>query len=154
MHLLMYRLEVCSAELVLVVGIGNFGKGLRAPALLNMPRYSWFLWVCIGIEVEFSLDENQSISFTTRHSKGVVDYMHYYSVCKCLILFVTWLLPCFSPDKMGLLDPSTSDGRIIFFLPWQKHTLAGKEEDLIHINTYQSAFYTSVLWGFFNFLVF
>lgn len=35
---------------------------------------------------------------------------------------------------MGLLDPSTSDGRIIFFLPWQKHTLAGKEEDLIHIN--------------------
>lgn len=35
---------------------------------------------------------------------------------------------------MGLLDPSTSDGRIIFFLPWQKHTLAGKEEDFIHIN--------------------
>nr|XP_034302358.1 glycerol-3-phosphate dehydrogenase, mitochondrial isoform X2 [Crassostrea gigas] len=31
----------------------------------------------------------------------------------------------YSPDKMGLLDPSTSDGRIIFFLPWQKHTLAG-----------------------------
>ncbi|XP_022325740.2 glycerol-3-phosphate dehydrogenase, mitochondrial-like isoform X1 [Crassostrea virginica] len=31
----------------------------------------------------------------------------------------------YSPEKMGLLDPSTSDGRIIFFLPWQKHTLAG-----------------------------
>lgn len=26
---------------------------------------------------------------------------------------------------MGLLDPETSDGRIIFFLPWQKHTLSG-----------------------------
>ena len=26
---------------------------------------------------------------------------------------------------MGLLDPSTSDGRVIFFLPWQKFTLAG-----------------------------
>lgn len=26
---------------------------------------------------------------------------------------------------MGLLDPATSDGRVIFFLPWQKHTIAG-----------------------------
>jgi len=26
---------------------------------------------------------------------------------------------------MGLLDPSTSDGRVIFFLPWQKLTIAG-----------------------------
>jgi len=26
---------------------------------------------------------------------------------------------------MGLLDPSTSDGRVIFFLPWKKSTMAG-----------------------------
>jgi glycerol-3-phosphate dehydrogenase len=26
---------------------------------------------------------------------------------------------------MGLLDPATSDGRVIFFLPWQKGTIAG-----------------------------
>lgn len=26
---------------------------------------------------------------------------------------------------MGLIDPATSDGRVIFFLPWQGHTLAG-----------------------------
>ncbi|XP_053139203.1 glycerol-3-phosphate dehydrogenase, mitochondrial isoform X2 [Hemicordylus capensis] len=31
----------------------------------------------------------------------------------------------YSPDNMGLLDPSTSDGRVIFFLPWQKMTVAG-----------------------------
>ncbi|KAK7792577.1 hypothetical protein R5R35_008671 [Gryllus longicercus] len=31
----------------------------------------------------------------------------------------------YSPDQMGLLDPQTSDGRVIFFLPWQKHTIAG-----------------------------
>lgn len=31
----------------------------------------------------------------------------------------------YSPDSMGLLDPSTSDGRVIFFLPWQKFTIAG-----------------------------
>lgn len=31
----------------------------------------------------------------------------------------------YSPDQMGLLDPQTSDGRVIFFLPWLKHTIAG-----------------------------
>ncbi|XP_022169068.1 glycerol-3-phosphate dehydrogenase, mitochondrial isoform X1 [Myzus persicae] len=31
----------------------------------------------------------------------------------------------YSPEQMGLLDPETSDGRVIFFLPWQKHTLSG-----------------------------
>ena len=25
----------------------------------------------------------------------------------------------YSPRSMGLLDPATSDGRVIFFLPWQ-----------------------------------
>lgn len=31
----------------------------------------------------------------------------------------------FSPSSTGLLDPSTSDGRVIFFLPWQRMTVAG-----------------------------
>ncbi|KAH7714275.1 Protein T25G3.4 [Aphelenchoides avenae] len=31
----------------------------------------------------------------------------------------------YSPANMGLLDPATSDGRVIFFLPWQKMTVAG-----------------------------
>ncbi|XP_064646298.1 glycerol-3-phosphate dehydrogenase, mitochondrial-like isoform X2 [Lineus longissimus] len=31
----------------------------------------------------------------------------------------------YSPERMGLLDPATSDGRVIFFLPWQKSTIAG-----------------------------
>lgn len=31
----------------------------------------------------------------------------------------------FSPRGMGLLDPATSDGRVIFFLPWQGSTIAG-----------------------------
>ena len=26
---------------------------------------------------------------------------------------------------MGLLDPATSDGRVIFFLPWEGNTIAG-----------------------------
>lgn len=31
----------------------------------------------------------------------------------------------FSPANMGLIDPSTSDGRVIFFLPWHGNTIAG-----------------------------
>ncbi|KRY55761.1 putative glycerol-3-phosphate dehydrogenase, mitochondrial, partial [Trichinella britovi] len=31
----------------------------------------------------------------------------------------------YSPSSTGLLDPSTSDGRVIFFLPWLNMTLAG-----------------------------
>ena len=31
----------------------------------------------------------------------------------------------FSPRNMGLLDPATSDGRVIFFLPWEGATIAG-----------------------------
>lgn len=31
----------------------------------------------------------------------------------------------YSPRRMGLLDPATSDGRVIFFLPWQGNTIAG-----------------------------
>ena len=31
----------------------------------------------------------------------------------------------YSPSKMGLIDSSTSDGRVIFFLPWQGNTIAG-----------------------------
>ncbi|KAJ1340718.1 hypothetical protein BSLG_004812 [Batrachochytrium salamandrivorans] len=31
----------------------------------------------------------------------------------------------YSPRSMGLVDPSTSDGRVIFFVPWQGSTIAG-----------------------------
>jgi glycerol-3-phosphate dehydrogenase len=41
----------------------------------------------------------------------------------------------YSPAQMGLLDPSTSDGRVIFFLPWQNQTIAGTTDlpcDITH----------------------
>lgn len=31
----------------------------------------------------------------------------------------------YSPSKMGLIDPHTEDGRVVFFLPWQGNTIAG-----------------------------
>ncbi|EPS31873.1 Glycerol-3-phosphate dehydrogenase [Penicillium oxalicum] len=42
----------------------------------------------------------------------------------------------FSPSNMGLIDPSTSDGRVIFFLPWQGNTIAGTTDAPTEI-TYQ-----------------
>ncbi|KAH9495577.1 glycerol-3-phosphate dehydrogenase [Bulinus truncatus] len=35
----------------------------------------------------------------------------------------------YSPESMGLLDPATSDGRVIFFLPWQNVTVAGTTDN-------------------------
>lgn len=32
----------------------------------------------------------------------------------------------FGPEQpMGFLDPHSSDGRVIFYLPWEKHIVAG-----------------------------
>lgn len=38
----------------------------------------------------------------------------------------------FSPRNMGLIDPNTSDGRVIFFLPWQGSVIAGTTGMLIN----------------------
>ena len=36
------------------------------------------------------------------------------------------ILPSYyGPANMGLIDPATSDGRVLFFLPWQNSTVAG-----------------------------
>lgn len=39
----------------------------------------------------------------------------------------------FSPSRMGLLDPATSDGRVIFFLPWQNNTIAGTTDSPVEL---------------------
>ena len=45
----------------------------------------------------------------------------------------------YSPENMGLLDPDTSDGRIIFFLPWQGVTIAGTTDSPCEVSTVDSA---------------
>ncbi|KAK2708708.1 glycerol-3-phosphate dehydrogenase, mitochondrial-like [Artemia franciscana] len=44
----------------------------------------------------------------------------------------------YSPQKMGLLDPATSDGRVIFFLPWEGMTIAGTTDSPCEV-TYSPA---------------
>ncbi|XP_074072052.1 glycerol-3-phosphate dehydrogenase, mitochondrial [Macrotis lagotis] len=42
----------------------------------------------------------------------------------------------YSPESMGLLDPATSDGRVIFFLPWEKMTIAGTTDSPTDITSH------------------
>lgn len=37
----------------------------------------------------------------------------------------------YGPSTLGLLDPSTSDGRVMFFLPWQGKVLAGTTDNAL-----------------------
>lgn len=61
----------------------------------------------------------------------------------CLLLILNLLnagvhitLPgYYSPNDMGLLDPATSDGRVIFFLPWLKSTIAGTTDKACSISS-------------------
>lgn len=41
------------------------------------------------------------------------------------IFYIPYLSHIDSPENMGLLDPSTTDGRVIFFLPWLGNVVAG-----------------------------
>lgn len=44
----------------------------------------------------------------------------------------------YSPQSMGLLDPATSDGRVIFFLPWQGLTIAGTTDSPCEVTQHPS----------------
>ncbi|KJZ78875.1 Glycerol-3-phosphate dehydrogenase [Hirsutella minnesotensis 3608] len=52
----------------------------------------------------------------------------------------------YSPAKMGLIDPSTSDGRVIFFLPWQGNTIAGTTDSPCPISQNPMPDETSIQW--------
>ena len=49
----------------------------------------------------------------------------------------------YSPSNMGLLDPATSDGRVIFFLPWQVRWHDTK--NVIRLHNVSKAIHTT--WG-------
>ncbi|KAI0015633.1 FAD dependent oxidoreductase-domain-containing protein [Xylariomycetidae sp. FL0641] len=52
----------------------------------------------------------------------------------------------YSPQKMGLLDPATSDGRVIFFLPWQGNTIAGTTDEPAKVTTNPLPDEKSIQW--------
>ncbi|KAJ3496769.1 hypothetical protein NMY22_g19768 [Coprinellus aureogranulatus] len=52
----------------------------------------------------------------------------------------------YSPRTMGLLDPSTSDGRVIFFLPWQGNTIAGTTDSPSRVTRNPEASEEDIRW--------
>ncbi|KAI1610234.1 glycerol-3-phosphate dehydrogenase [Exophiala viscosa] len=54
----------------------------------------------------------------------------------------------YSPQKnsMGLIDPATSDGRVIFFLPWQGNTIAGTTDAPCNITQHPIAGEDEIGW--------
>ena len=53
----------------------------------------------------------------------------------------------YSPgQKMGLIDPATSDGRVIFFLPWQGNTIAGTTDTPCPISKNPQPDEESITW--------
>ncbi|KAF9054868.1 FAD dependent oxidoreductase-domain-containing protein [Panaeolus papilionaceus] len=52
----------------------------------------------------------------------------------------------YSPRKMGLLDPATSDGRVIFFLPWQGNTIAGTTDTPASVSREPKASEDEIRW--------
>ncbi|EXJ85497.1 glycerol-3-phosphate dehydrogenase [Capronia coronata CBS 617.96] len=54
----------------------------------------------------------------------------------------------YSPQKntMGLIDPATSDGRVIFFLPWQGNTIAGTTDAPCNITAQPIAGEDEINW--------
>lgn len=52
----------------------------------------------------------------------------------------------YSPRTMGLLDPATSDGRVIFFLPWQGNTIAGTTDSPAPVELEPKAHEEEIRW--------
>jgi hypothetical protein len=50
---------------------------------------------------------------------------------------------------MGLLDPETSDGRIIFFLPWERYTIAGRIIFFLPWERYTIAVYHTISFRYY-----
>jgi len=52
----------------------------------------------------------------------------------------------YCPNGMGLLDYNTSDGRFLFFLPWQNHTLVGTTDRKIPAETLPTPPESEIRW--------
>ncbi|KAJ5086302.1 hypothetical protein NUU61_007609 [Penicillium alfredii] len=52
----------------------------------------------------------------------------------------------YSPSNMGLIDPSTSDGRVVFFLPWQGNTIAGTTDQPTEITPHPEPSENDINW--------
>lgn len=52
----------------------------------------------------------------------------------------------FCPKDLGLIDPSTSDGRVVFFLPWENTVIAGTTDSPTSIDPHPKATRAEIEW--------
>lgn len=52
----------------------------------------------------------------------------------------------YSPRSMGLIDPQTSDGRVIFFLPWEGNTIAGTTDTAAPVEAHPKPAEEEIQW--------
>lgn len=52
----------------------------------------------------------------------------------------------YTPSNIGLIDPATTDGRVVFFLPWEGSTLVGTTDTPTKIEDNPSASEADVNW--------
>lgn len=88
--------------------------------------------------------ENKEIKSICQPSSGIhIVLPNYYRQAIFILLISGQILSAcihlnylhFSPENMGLLDPSTTDGRVIFFLPWLGHVVAGTTDHPCEVTT-------------------
>ncbi|KAJ2443295.1 mitochondrial glycerol-3-phosphate dehydrogenase, partial [Coemansia sp. RSA 2337] len=52
----------------------------------------------------------------------------------------------FSPKSMGMLDPATTDGRVVFFLPWEGGVVAGTTDTVCKVEADPMPSETEIEW--------
>ncbi|KAJ2065477.1 mitochondrial glycerol-3-phosphate dehydrogenase [Coemansia sp. S146] len=52
----------------------------------------------------------------------------------------------FSPKSMGMLDPATTDGRVVFFLPWEGGVVAGTTDTVCNVEADPKPSETEIEW--------
>lgn len=52
----------------------------------------------------------------------------------------------YTPSNLGLLDPATSDGRVVFFLPWQGSTIVGTTDSPSQISANPTPSEEDIRW--------
>ncbi|KAL1957905.1 hypothetical protein VTO42DRAFT_5470 [Malbranchea cinnamomea] len=88
-----------------------------------------------GIESSYFLPRSKALDvFPMLKKDSIFGALVYYGDIVAPSSGVHVVLPgYYSPANMGLVDPATSDGRVIFFLPWQGNTIAGTTDSSTEI---------------------
>ena len=73
----------------------------------------------------FQVNASSSTIWSQSLKKSLSEIFILSAAASIQALFQVQLLVYYSPKTVGLLDPATSDGRVVFVLPWEGQVIAG-----------------------------